>query len=147
MSRKIAVVALVMFACLVSVATAKDSKEDFSTWHESHDKVSPIWTLPKAMAPANMVWDKPSMPGDLEADDFFTPDVCAGCHEEIYNQWKGSMMGNAWSDPVFRAVYKAYLKKSKTGHEQEETAMCSKCHTPVGYLANEMGRYFSRRSL
>ncbi len=125
---------------------AAEGPQKYTGWHEVHEghtKATPIWTLPKATAPANMIWDIPSMPGDLRADQFYTPDVCAGCHEEIYEQWKGSMMGNAWKDPVFIAVYKHYLEKSKTDHEKEETAMCSRCHTPVGYVANESARYLT----
>jgi len=118
-------------------------KEDYSTWHKGHEKVTPVWTLPKATAPSNMVWDVPSMPGRFRPDQFFSPDVCGGCHQEIYNQWKGSMMANAWKDPVFIAVYKSYIEKSSTGYEKEETAMCSRCHTPVGYLANEQARYLT----
>jgi len=136
-----------LYLCLViSLAHAEGPHADNSAWqkaHDGHDKASPVWTLPKATAPSNMVWDIPSMPGDVKSNQFFTPDVCSGCHEEIFDQWKGSMMGNAWADPVFQAVYKSYLAKSKTLHEKEETAMCSKCHTPVGYLSDESARYLT----
>jgi hypothetical protein len=127
----------------VSSSQAQDAKQDYATWHTGHDKVTPVRTLPKATAPSNMVWDVPSMPGQVRSDQFFTPEVCGGCHQEIYNQWRGSMMGNTWTDPVFRAVYKSYLMRSMTDHEQAETAMCSRCHTPVGYLADEPARYLA----
>lgn len=126
-----------------SPAEAKSSAKDYSDWHHGHEKVSPVWTLPKATAPSNMIWDKPSLPGDQSTPErFFEPAICNGCHPDIFDQWKGSMMGNAWTDPVFQVVYKSYLKKSKSPEEKEETAMCSRCHTPVGYVSNEMGRYW-----
>ena len=137
------VAALVCLTLLLGVSRslAAESKEDFSAWHKGHEKVSPIWMLPKATAPANMVWEVPVMPGQVRADQFQMPEVCGGCHQEIYEQWKGSMMANSWRDPVFIAVYKSYLEQSKTDQEKEETAMCSRCHTPVGYGANEAARY------
>jgi hypothetical protein len=118
------------------------STENYKEWHKDHKKASPIWVLPKALAPSNMQWTVPSMPGDLDAKRFYSPEICSSCHTEIYNQWKGAMHANAWIDPLFVPVYKLYLKNAKTKHEKEETAMCSKCHTPTGYLADESGRYF-----
>lgn len=121
--------------------------EDYSGWADEHPKASPIWVLPKATAPANMYWTVPDMPGSHKAAQFNPPQVCSGCHEDIYNQWKGSMMANAWTDPVFQAVYFEYVKKAKTGHEKSEVAMCSRCHTPIGYLANDLDRYRADKKL
>jgi hypothetical protein len=114
----------------------------FETWHEHHDKATPIWVLPKATAPENMRWTKAQMPGDVESKRFSAPEVCRGCHSAIYDQWKGSMMANAWTDPVYIAVYKKYIADARTETEKSEVAMCSRCHTPSGYLENNMGRYF-----
>jgi hypothetical protein len=122
---------------------AAGTEVDYSAWHKGHGKASPVWTLPKVHAPSNMAWDVPSMPGQVRKDRFFAPEVCGGCHQEIYRQWKGSMMANAWSDPVFIAVYRSYLERSKSDEEKEETAMCSRCHTPIGYLADSKGRYLT----
>lgn len=138
--------ALLIFFCSMfgpCLCSAEEPPADYSTWHKGHEKDSPVWTLPKATAPSNMIWDRPSMPGEAVSDHFFTPEVCGGCHQEIFNQWKGSMMGNAWKDPVFIAVYRSYMERAKADNEKEETAMCSRCHTPVGYLANEQARYLT----
>ncbi len=134
---------LVCFCLAVAVPRSEGAEKDYSKWHEGHEKVSPIWTLPKATAPSNMVWGAPSMPGQFKPDEFFDPGACAACHLDIFNQWKGSMMGNAWRDPVFTAVYKSYLEKSKTDHEKQETGMCSRCHTPAGYVSDEGARYLT----
>jgi hypothetical protein len=50
-------------------------QKTFIDWHEAHgghEKATPVWTLPKATAPENMVWDIPSMPGDTSPERFFT---------------------------------------------------------------------------
>ncbi|MDA8434265.1 MAG: multiheme c-type cytochrome [Nitrospiraceae bacterium] len=114
----------------------------FESWHEHHDTATPIWVLPKATAPENMRWTKAQMPGDVASKRFSGPEVCRGCHGSIYDQWKGSMMANSWIDPVFLAVYKKYIADARTETEKSEVAMCSRCHTPSGYLDNNMGRYF-----
>jgi hypothetical protein len=114
---------------------------DYSAWAKQHPKASPIWVLPKATAPSNMVWTVPDMPGSHKAGSFYSPEVCSGCHAEIYSQWKGSMMANAWTDPVFKAVYFKYVKEAKNDHEKSEVAMCSRCHTPIGYMADDQARY------
>jgi len=132
---------LTLFIILINPAPSFLA-ENYKDWHKDHKKASPIWVLPKALAPSNMEWTIPNMPGDIESKRFFDPEVCSSCHMEIYNQWKGAMHANAWNDPIFIPVYQLYLKNAKTKHEKEETALCSRCHTPVGYLADESGRYF-----
>ena len=113
----------------------------YSDWAAGHIKATPIWVLPKATAPSNMRWTVPDMPGSHKAGEFYSPTVCSGCHTGIYNQWKGSMMANAWVDPVFLAVYFQYVKGARGSREKSEVAMCSRCHTPIGYLADDLARY------
>ena len=134
--RHIAFVAL-FFALLQETALAVD----FGPWARDHKKASPIWVLPKATAPANMLWDVPDMPGSHRADQFYPPDVCSGCHADIHDQWKGSMMANAWVDPVFLAVYFRYVKDASDDGQKGEVAMCSRCHTAIGYTADDLARY------
>src|SRR5262245_1816196 len=42
-------------------------------------------------------------------EDYWTstnhPASCQNCHKEIFDEWKGSMMANAWRDPVWRAAF------------------------------------------
>src|SRR4030095_14159280 len=33
------------------------------------------------------------------------PGQCQVCHQKIFDQWNGSMMSNAWRDPVWRAAF------------------------------------------
>jgi len=46
---------------------------------------------------------------------------CGGCHDAIYREWKDSMMGRAWTDPVFQVDFQ----------EQGELYVCRNCHTPL----------------
>lgn len=64
---------------------------------------------------------------------FDPPEVCGGCHTEIYKQWKGSMHSNAWTDPIYRAALNHVSKK--TGGKVDE--LCMGCHTPVGVVTGE----------
>jgi len=132
---------LVLIVSLLA-SPAFSQATEFESWHEHHDRATPIWVLPKIHAPENMQWTVPGMPGEIASGRFYEPENCSGCHGEIYNQWKGSMMANAWKDPVFIAVYKNYISKASSKAEKEEVAMCSRCHTPSGYMADSPGRYF-----
>lgn len=42
-------------------------------------------------------------------DQYFSgsgnPGVCGQCHKEIFAEWNGSMMSNAWRDPAWRAAF------------------------------------------
>ncbi|MFL6711372.1 MAG: multiheme c-type cytochrome [Sulfurifustis sp.] len=66
-------------------------------------------------------------------DMFDLPEVCGGCHTEIYQQWKGSMHSNAWIDPVYRAALNSISKAS--GGKADN--FCMGCHTPVGVVSGE----------
>ncbi|MGC2424612.1 MAG: multiheme c-type cytochrome [Nitrospirota bacterium] len=141
MKKAAAIILLLLLQAMPALA------EDYADWAKEHPKASPIWVLPKATAPSNMDWTVPDMPGSHKAGQFYSPEVCSGCHADIFGQWKGSMMANAWIDPVFRAVYFEYVKKASSDHEKSEVAMCSRCHTPVGYLADDLDRYRADKKL
>lgn len=64
---------------------------------------------------------------------FDSPEVCGGCHTEIYSQWKGSMHSNAWTDPIYRAVLNAVSK----AHGGKVDNFCMGCHTPIGVVTGE----------
>jgi hypothetical protein len=49
------------------------------------------------------------------------PGQCRTCHSRIFEQWNGSMMSNAWRDPVWRA---AFLLAAR------ETSAYGECDTP-----------------
>ena len=71
----------------------------------------------------------------VSIDQFIEPDICEGCHSDIYEQWKGSMHSNAYTDPIWRAATKLFIKDAKTEGELTEMKTCVKCHTPLGFRA------------
>ncbi len=50
-----------------------------------------------------------------------SPAQCETCHKRIFDEWNGSMMSNAWRDPVWRA---AFLLAAR------ETSAHGECDTP-----------------
>ena len=137
MMRRITHALLLMAVSVTGAAQAATTDR----WAHTHDKTTPVYVLPFRTAPDNMEWTRPQMPGEVKAERFHDSAKCGTCHTKIYDQWKGSMMANAWNDPIFQAVYRNFLERSKTKDEQAETAMCTRCHTPAGYVADEPGRY------
>jgi len=135
---------IVLLAVFIMLPQHAALADDYSTWAMGHPKASPIWVLPKATAPSNMLWVMPDMPGSHKAGQFFQPEVCSGCHADIHDQWKGSMMANAWVDPVFLAVYFKYVREASDDAQKGEVAMCSRCHTPIGYTADDQARYTNK---
>ncbi len=76
--------------------------------------------------------------GTIEKDRFISPDMCGGCHMDIYRMWKGSMHATAFRDPLFQSVAKLFLAEVKTDEEKIEAELCIKCHTPIGYFTGEI---------
>src|SRR5688572_25688951 len=42
----------------------------------------------------------------LKLEMFESAEVCGACHQEIYTEWKESVMSKAWDDPIYRALLK-----------------------------------------
>lgn len=70
----------------------------------------------------------------FQIDQFISPDTCAGCHAQIYEQWENSMHHLAHKDPVYSRVSQFLRKGLTDAGEIEEAESCVKCHTPVGYV-------------
>ena len=79
-----------------------------------------------------------SLPGDLTVDQLEQPTICGGCHNEIFEQWKGGVHANALNDPIFQKVTKLFLAEAETEGELEEARSCVRCHTPLGHLSREI---------
>lgn len=100
---------------------------------------SPTWPKSKARRPANMDLDgKISLPGDFQQNQFIDPEVCSGCHSELYEQWNGGMHSVALKDPVFQKVSKLFLSQAENEMEKEEALSCVRCHAPVAHLTGEL---------
>lgn len=66
---------------------------------------------------------------------FISPDICGGCHDEIYSQWNGSTHQLAHGDIIYLATADDGLKGLTDKDEIAEAELCVKCHTPVGYVS------------
>jgi hypothetical protein len=63
----------------------------------------------------------------FEPGAFDNPEVCQGCHAEIYDEWSHSMHANAWTD-------KWYQPDFLQAHEETDGAtdiLCGACHAPI----------------
>lgn len=47
--------------------------------------------------------------------------ACAGCHVEIWEEWKESLHSAAWNDPHFQELWR----------EQNKPSACLNCHSPL----------------
>ncbi|KYF62964.1 MYXO-CTERM sorting domain-containing protein [Sorangium cellulosum] len=82
-------------------------------------------------------------PGDLPNDgEFFSSETCNGCHRALPNTdppqskdympsdtWAGTMMANAWRDPVFTAAL-TIANQDAPG----VGTFCIRCHSPIGFV-------------
>jgi len=69
----------------------------------------------------------------VTADMFEEPEVCGGCHVDMYKQWNGSMHSNAWVDPIYRAALNAASK----GTNGKVDKLCIGCHSPIGLVTGK----------
>ncbi|NIO16932.1 MAG: hypothetical protein GTN70_08025 [Deltaproteobacteria bacterium] len=60
---------------------------------------------------------------------FLSAGACRGCHEEIYDQWSGSMHASSSTDPLFREVFQDLNSK-----QPSQGKLCLNCHTPAAAL-------------
>lgn len=72
----------------------------------------------------------------VTVEQFIEPEICGECHEEIYEQWNGSMHSKAFVDPLWRAATKLFFKEAEGEDEILEMKSCVKCHTPLGFRSN-----------
>lgn len=69
---------------------------------------------------------------------------CEKCHEDIYEQWKGSMhaQSTALKDPIHGTFYRAVVgdptkEGVRTGKNKEKYPACLQCHSPAAAKAGK----------
>lgn len=70
----------------------------------------------------------------IQPSDYTDPAVCGGCHTDIFKQWNGSMHSQAFTDPVFQALWKLGAKETKGFTDK----LCGGCHAAAGVVANDL---------
>ncbi len=90
----------------------------------------------------------PTVPGELisNIDDLaakFDPQVCADCHELIYEDWQHSMHSKSFSDPRTLQTWRTFIKQGldKEDHltRMDIKSHCLWCHAPhIKYATDEL---------
>ena len=70
----------------------------------------------------------------LKVKDFEDPGTCGGCHDHHYSEWQKSLHAQAQVDQLYLAEYEQASKD--TGGLTDP--FCTKCHSPISYLAGEI---------
>jgi len=65
---------------------------------------------------------------------FTEPETCAGCHQDKYEEWQGSLHSLAFIDPV----YQGEMNKAVKAVGKQIGRHCSSCHTPAGTVTGEV---------
>lgn len=77
--------------------------------------------------PSLINWEKSDVP-------FTPPQKCGECHQQQYNEWKGSVHNLALIDPI----YQGELNKAGKAVGHEITRQCEGCHSPAGMVTGEI---------
>lgn len=94
-----------------------------------------------AWAALALIWSGAANGEDL----FFTAEVCGFCHSSgsgalvdesgkdvsIWHEWSGSMMANAFRDPLFQAKIASEVERNPQLESIIEDK-CTRCHAPMG---------------
>lgn len=79
--------------------------------------------------------------GSFKYDDFKKPEFCgSSCHTDFYQQWKQSMMSQAYTHEWDEIEYfnLAVPHAEKDEKVAEVKAGCNGCHSPIAYLAGDV---------
>ncbi|KGJ99315.1 multiheme c-type cytochrome [Thalassotalea sp. ND16A] len=70
----------------------------------------------------------------LTPEMFDSAETCRGCHQQIYQQWQGSAMAQAWVDPIYQAL----LQRASAATDAKVDNFCIGCHSPIGMTAHNI---------
>ncbi len=95
--------------------------------------------------PSGLLVDPLSIPEEptLDPTSFTSAEVCAGCHQEHYAQWRTSMHAYSMVDPVFRKLVE--IRQAEYGGLQD--GFCTQCHSAIGTRGGECQDGFDFESL
>ena len=78
--------------------------------------------------------------GKFKKEQFRKPSTCSGCHKEIYNEWKQTLMAKSYTHPWDQVEY----FKLALPHSEEldkvagVKAGCIGCHSPLAFLTGDI---------
>jgi len=107
---------LIVAACAVALAASSSASSVFQVDHDLFK-----------LYPSLMVYEKSKA-------TFTEPETCAGCHQDKYDEWHGSLHSLTLVDPVYQGEYNKAVKAvgSEIGRH------CASCHTPAGMVTGEV---------
>jgi nitrate/TMAO reductase-like tetraheme cytochrome c subunit len=78
--------------------------------------------------------------GSKSYDDFENSEVCQSCHNDIYQQWKQSMMSQSYTHHWDEIEYfELAVPHGKVDPKYKPVADgCNGCHTPMAFLAGDV---------
>ncbi len=78
--------------------------------------------------------------GSYKYEDFKSPKSCKGCHKEIYQQWKKSLMSQSFTHEWDQVEYfkLALPHAEKLEKVSGVKAGCIACHAPLAFLAGDI---------
>jgi hypothetical protein len=78
--------------------------------------------------------------GTQSYDRFERPEACRSCHRDLYQQWRQSMMAQAythhWDEIEYFDLAVAHAEADPAFEPVQ--AGCNGCHTPIAYLAGDV---------
>ncbi|MDO9307719.1 MAG: multiheme c-type cytochrome, partial [Deltaproteobacteria bacterium] len=120
MAKKLKIVSLVTSAlvttCVVAVAATTPATSPFKVDQELFK-----------LYPSLIVYEKTKA-------GFTEPETCAGCHEDKYKEWNGSLHSMAFVDPV----YQGELNKAVKAVGHDISRQCEGCHSAAGVVTGEV---------
>lgn len=107
---------MIIIACAVALAASPSSSSVFAVDQDLFK-----------FYPSLMVYEKTKA-------DFTEPETCAGCHQQQYEEWHGSLHSLAFVDPV----YQGEMNKAVKAVGKQIGRHCSSCHTPAATVTGEV---------
>ncbi len=107
---------LILAACVVAFAGSSQTSSTFPVDRELFK-----------FYPSLMVYEKTKA-------NFTEPETCAGCHQDKYDEWHGSLHSLAFIDPVYQGEY----NKAVQAVGKEIGSHCASCHTAAATMTKEV---------
>ncbi|MEJ2765633.1 multiheme c-type cytochrome [Photobacterium sp. MCCC 1A19761] len=110
-----------ILACQSAIVQAEPTAQKWLKPHKPDSTEAIHQQLP--FYPSRASTDRP-----LKPEMFESPEVCKGCHGEIYQQWQRSVMAHSWKDPIYQALF----KRASQATDGKVDNFCIACHSPIG---------------
>lgn len=96
--------------------------------------VSLLWIAIFSCSPAVVQKAPPA----YSVSSYQSEDMCKGCHDRAYKEYKTSMHSRSSSNPRYQAMYfkKVVPRIDEGPHMAEEARQCLACHHPIAFMTS-----------